>query len=269
MIFLALLALTASAAVAQQCTGQGDCEDNNPCTAATCLSGQCNVIFLDGNDCDDGDPCTTGSTCRDGSCPRGGAPVDCSDGDPCTDDFCDSFLGCQHAAHDCDDGNSCTDDACDPGAGCVYTQNGTCGDNPRGLGYWKHLCEHSRPGGEFISDADVRCIEDLCLFPPPNPPYVICQLFATLPGGDACARAEASLMTLALNLCRGRVAPGDRARPPLVRRADDCRRGPGRRRRGSVRSRSDRAVVPPRRLHIDRDRLGDRKSTRLNSSHRL
>ena len=70
------------------------CDDQNPCTADTCLAASgCKYTPLL-TACDDGDPCTAGDTCAAGHC--AGVARTCDDGDGCTHDSCGPG-GCTHA----------------------------------------------------------------------------------------------------------------------------------------------------------------------------
>src|SRR5262245_12226072 len=85
------------------CTGDGDCDDGNPCTTDSCNGSASCVFVANSNPCDDGNPCTENDVCANSAC--GGFPVNCNDTNPCTDDSCDSA------------GNAFL---------CVHTPNGGC-----------------------------------------------------------------------------------------------------------------------------------------------
>lgn len=74
----------------------GPCDDQNPCTADTCISPSvgCSHAPLSGVPCDDGSACTVGDTCSLGAC-RGTAAT-CDDNNVCTFDRCDVVSGCSH-----------------------------------------------------------------------------------------------------------------------------------------------------------------------------
>ena len=57
------------------CSGDGDCDDGNPCTIDTCVGGVCVNTPID---CDDGNPCTQDSCDGNGNCVN--TPID-----PCGD----------------------------------------------------------------------------------------------------------------------------------------------------------------------------------------
>jgi hypothetical protein len=183
--------------------------------------------------CSDGDACTRGDTCRNGACVSG-APVSCDDGNPCTSDTCDPAVGCIHTAdtgtscedgdactvgdtcssagicasgpvRNCDDGNSCTDDACSVTAACVHSPNNTCGGSPKALGYWKRLCRGPVGSGDHYAQSDVDCVNDTCVFGTVASIADLCGRLEPTPSTDKCEQAEAQLMALTLNVCRGRV----------------------------------------------------------------
>jgi len=121
------------------------CNDNNPCTIDSCISGQCVSTPVN---CDDGDFCTndicdeagqcvhstvtcddsnacTLDSCDDGQCAH--HPVACNDNNSCTTDSCVNG-GCIFLAVNCNDQNLCTNDICDSLEQCVYTPI-NCADN--------------------------------------------------------------------------------------------------------------------------------------------
>jgi hypothetical protein len=78
------------------CAAAADCNDDNPCTTDTCVSGLCSHAFLpDGTSCDDADVCNGAEQCLAGIC-RASPPLDCDDGDGCTADVCSLTAGCAH-----------------------------------------------------------------------------------------------------------------------------------------------------------------------------
>merc|ERR1712060_367101 len=56
------------------CAEDSDCDDGNPDTINTCVSGTCQTACVTDASCDDNDPCTT-DTCTDGVC---SSVIDCS-----------------------------------------------------------------------------------------------------------------------------------------------------------------------------------------------
>jgi len=101
------------------------CNDNNPCTADSCIPAMgCVYANLPpGSTCDDGNACTQGDVCVGGTCH--GAPVICQAPDQChVAGGCDPLTGaCTNPPAPngtaCNDGNPCT-----AGDVCV---NGVCG----------------------------------------------------------------------------------------------------------------------------------------------
>ena len=181
-----------------------DCDDHNACTDSSCVPGQGCVVSDNSARCNDGDACTS-DACdpATGECVL--TPVDCDDRNACTSDTCDPVSGCRHEPFSCDDGNSCTADSCLPSAGCIHVSNETCGANPRGIGYWKRLCRGPHPSGDFLGAGDVACARAACPFTSVGSTADLCARLSADPPNDACARAEAQLLALLLNLCRGRV----------------------------------------------------------------
>jgi len=107
------------------------CNDNNPCTADTCLPAQ-GCVYPPGPNgvtCDDGDPCTNGDVCVGGTCH--GVPPVCVAPDPChLAGVCDPLTGtCTNPnapnGTTCNDGNPCT-----AGDVCV---DGVCAGTPVGI----------------------------------------------------------------------------------------------------------------------------------------
>ena len=149
------------------------CEDGNPCTENTCVSGLgCDFPpAFDGESCDDGNACTDGDVCAAGSCE--GSTMGCDDGNPCTDDACDPIDGCGHTDNTaaCDDGDACTDgDVCAEGE-CISGEPANCEDG--------NLCTIDRcdefvgcfhipdlnpccSGTTSICDDEDPCTTDIC-----------------------------------------------------------------------------------------------------------
>ena len=139
----------------------------------------------------------------------------CNDHDVCTDDACDPVLGCVNVDNSvrCDDGDSCTTDSCDPGIGCVSSSAGSCGVNPRGIGYWKRLCRGPHPSGDFYASDDVACVAEACPLASVTSIAALCDVLTPDPPSDPCAKAEQQLLALMLNLCRGRVGGSETIHP--------------------------------------------------------
>ncbi len=131
------------------------CDDGNPCTTESCVSGVCQHNN-NTNTCNDGNACTTGDRCANGVC--SGTPVVCNDNEPCTDDACNPGTGCVYTndnTNSCSDGNVCNgvetcsnghcvrtltdcnangiadDEVCEPGAQLIAV----IGTDPVGSGY--------------------------------------------------------------------------------------------------------------------------------------
>ena len=152
--------------VAERCTVDTGCDDQNPCTVNDqCFDGVCIGTPIDGcltcdtpQECDDGDACSD-NNCDQGICtssPNYDASADCcdpvdrllttiDDGNACTLDVCDPGDG--QVSHPpagsevaCDDGNVCTaQDRCDGSGGC------------QGVDL-----------GEFLCSSDAECFGQLC-----------------------------------------------------------------------------------------------------------
>jgi hypothetical protein len=71
-----------------------NCDDNNACTADSCIPSVGCVHVNTGLACDDNNACTINDVCTDSAC--GGFPINCDDGDLCTADSCDPASGCVH-----------------------------------------------------------------------------------------------------------------------------------------------------------------------------
>jgi len=136
--------------------------------------------------CDDGNACTVGDTVVDGVC-AGGPPRDCDDGDPCTADSClDATGACHHM------------DIC-------------CNDlRPRAAGHYGRLCDGTLPPpSDPLTAADVACVAGTCTFAAVDSVAELCAVLAGSKTSDACQRADAELMALRLNVCRGEICAAD------------------------------------------------------------
>ena len=133
------------------------CDDDDPCTEASCAAGGgCSSAFHEGP-CDDGDPCSEGEHCEAGFCVGG-------------------------VATDCDDANPCTADACVPPTGCVYApaDPGPCGPNGVGTCQGSACCVPQCAGLECGADGcggscgecegEAVCVPEtgLCVGPSPG-----------------------------------------------------------------------------------------------------
>ncbi len=179
------------------CRIDGDCGDNNACTADHCNAegrcvfepticnaadschevGVCNPdtgvcsspVKTDGTPCTDGSLCTAGDVCVAGSCT--GSPKDCSTTDAChTAGQCNPANGlCPNAQPDgkpCSDGNLCSSgDSCQ-GSICVGTPKDcsqaddchTAGQcNPQ-----TGLCPNPQPDNKPCSDGNQCTSDDKC-----------------------------------------------------------------------------------------------------------
>ena len=119
----------------------GSCDDGNPCTMDTCVSGG-EVLCEVAHRCEhlpvtDGTPCGSGEICVEGVCGENLCEgVVCDDGIECTGDTCDYVDGECVFTNLCDDNDSCTQNTCDPADGmCDFTtrtEDGTpCSEDER------------------------------------------------------------------------------------------------------------------------------------------
>jgi len=186
-----------------------NCDDGNDCTDDLCdpITG-CYHVPNTGNACDDGNVCTTGDTCLDGACMPGYPNTDpCNDGNACTTmDTCANGMCVGGPPPNCNDGNTCSNDYCDPMVGCVNECNHTCDGQVKSHGWWKRLCRGPHASGEFISMADVACVNDSCTFGNVQSVADICSKFLYLQHWNQCKKAEEQFMGLLLNVCRCRLS---------------------------------------------------------------
>jgi hypothetical protein len=111
------------------CANDGDCNDNNACSAELCVKGKCQYTAL-GNCCTDDLMCAAGESClnpntANSKCSACTIDGDCADSVSCTLDKCDLSGAKGKCTHDvpadtccagfakCDDGKPCTNDSCD------------------------------------------------------------------------------------------------------------------------------------------------------------
>lgn len=222
-----------------------DCSDGNPCTFDWCrlagagacrhdpINGTCEVGLCAGGcasgTCQLANPavwCDDGNVCTEDLCDPA---IGCfhndaywhtcdADHDLCTatdpyrrdgyfdNDQCQGGVCVPGPLVDCNDGNNCTSEACSTAnGGCDYTSNGICGKNPEDLVYWQRLCESPPVSGEFISQQDVDCVKVSCTFAAVATAADVCDRLNASPHNDKCEQAEAKLMALLLNVCRGRT----------------------------------------------------------------
>jgi hypothetical protein len=108
----------------QQCQGNQDCDDGNPCTVNTCnTDNTCLTSFVtNGTLCDDGFYCTNPDQCLDGVC--SGDPLNCGGlDDQCNQGSCDE-AGDQCVANPINEGQACDDGLyCNVNETC---QSGSC-----------------------------------------------------------------------------------------------------------------------------------------------
>ncbi|MSP92950.1 MAG: hypothetical protein EXR79_14295 [Myxococcales bacterium] len=148
------------------CTGDGECDDGNGCTADKCVGGKCTAVDAAGV-CDDANPCTTGDVCgAAGTCKPGAPNTDaCDDKNACTaPDACNASSCKGGAAKDCDDKQPCTTDSCDTKTGlCVNKEQAdgvTCNDaDPCTLA---DVCVGVKCGGKPKCQDFNACTLDAC-----------------------------------------------------------------------------------------------------------
>ncbi len=102
-----------------------NCDDGDPCTIDTCLSGQVCEHMAVG--LDDGNSCTM-DYCDGSGVQHVAIPI--NDNNVCTLDGCDITTGPYHQIVDPSDGNACTTDECDPVAGVTHVQISIDDANP-------------------------------------------------------------------------------------------------------------------------------------------
>ena len=165
------------------------CDDDNPCTLDTCVTGAgCIHQDADGAVCDDGSSCTTDDVCAGGAC-VGGEPLNCDDNDLCTIDSCDGVAGCNHSsiADLCTDTNPCTDEACDPASGCVFPFNDAPCDD-QSLCTTGDQCFEGACLGALVPVDDANpCTDDTC-DPATGPAHVANAV--PCDDGDACTLGD-------------------------------------------------------------------------------
>ncbi len=134
-------------AAAAGCKADGDCDDFDPCTADSCVSGTCKHAG-------------TGACCKDAG--------DCDDFDACTADTCTSS-GCTHAAKSCDDSQACTTDSCDSKTGECASKiqagfcaiEGTCRIAGEMADNSCLLCDPSKAQDAWTATVGVACEDGL------------------------------------------------------------------------------------------------------------
>ncbi len=179
-----------------QCATDGDCEDNNPCTASTCSAGSCtHTAANDGENCGGDSDCKVGGKCLKGSCSGKNRPAGtpCDDGDLCTiDDDCSAFGTCM-GADKCNDDSACTIDTCEPATGNCSWDNVKFGTNCYTLTLQFATCF-----------SDYHCDEGKC----------VASEFGYALDGDSCDDGDACTV--------GDICDGDTCKPG---KPNDCNDG--------------------------------------------
>ncbi len=143
-----------------------DCNDNNPCSADSCVAGGCVHLASIATACDDGSACTSGDKCSASSQCQG-TPISCDDGTPCTDDSCDAKSGCHFKANTapCSDGDLCTaSDTCSGGK-CAGTAKNCNDGNPCTADQCKPLTGQCvfAPTTASCDDGNLCTAKDACV----------------------------------------------------------------------------------------------------------
>lgn len=172
------------------------CEDDIPCTTASCHPLDGCVFEPDDTLCDDGDPCTVDVCDPDrGGCVNAQNDAQCDDGIACTVDYCDPELGCVSEPDNsrCDDGFACTVDRClhtgcdnqpnhdlcapdefctptasqaNPTTGCVKRPqcyvDADCDDGLHCNGVERCIHQQCTPGTPVACDDSIACTQDRC-----------------------------------------------------------------------------------------------------------
>jgi Ca2+-binding RTX toxin-like protein len=115
------------AGVCVACIADDECDDDNPCTDASCqpLLGCSNLILPDGESCPDDTVCNGDETCIGGSCTPA-TPLSCNDGQFCNGtEWCHPTTACHPGTPpSTSDGVACTDDSCNEGTNkIIHTVN--------------------------------------------------------------------------------------------------------------------------------------------------
>ncbi len=141
----------------------GSCDDGNPCTLDSCVSGTCAHDPATGASCDDGMWCTTSDACTSAGTCRGVARS-CDDGDLCTSDRCDEASdACVNTVSDgCTIAGACVaEGATRPGNPCeaCVPSVSTTSWSPlsAGTACGEALCEGGVWSGERTCDGSGTC----------------------------------------------------------------------------------------------------------------
>lgn len=145
-VYLDDLKVEALCPIPAECLQDGDCADDDICTAEACTEAGCGFADI----CEEINPCEQEGAPEDCCI----ADADCDDQNPATIDVCDGAT-CVHSLNpdaclgnaDCDDGEACTTDTCDAQAVCQHT--GTIGPG---------CCE---PGDAALADFDQESLQGI------------------------------------------------------------------------------------------------------------
>lgn len=172
------------------------CNDNNVCTADTCVSATgCVYTPI---------PCTKTAcetvTCDAvNGCIRTDISASCDTGNKCKNKSCNPVSGCNNTDIICDDNNPCTINSCNPATGCVFTDNGVALCTPankcllssciNGVGcspttpvtctntacvQFTCVAGSCQPSGSTNCDDNNACTNDFCVDGPIGAPGVGC-----------------------------------------------------------------------------------------------
>ncbi len=144
-----------------------NCDDDNECTADSCLADTGCIHEANTAPCGDGDPCSGQGQCKGGKC-EGGNTISCDDNNACTTDACNPETGtCSYQPNTkpCSDGNACTaNDTCTLGK-CKGGPMATCAsDQPCNKAFCNPetgKCEQ-KPAPGKCDDGDACTTGDTC-----------------------------------------------------------------------------------------------------------
>ena len=178
-----------------------DCDDLNPCTFDTCISGHCSFKLIDGcctedAHCEDFDPCTF-DTCFNNKCLYVPSPVccesstQCDDGEPCTVDLCDqgfcknevdsTLPGCCEVDSDCPFVGVCKVPTCKPSGSSVQIPIPSC-------------CETTNDCNDHSPCTLEECVEHSCIWTPDIEKEGCCIIDAHCTPPDACKVAACNAL---------------------------------------------------------------------------
>jgi streptogramin lyase len=175
------------------CTTAADCNDNNACTADSCVNAVCvNTASPNGTPCSDGNACTQTDTCQAGAC-TGGNPVVCT-----AQDQCHVAGTCNPANGTCSNPNAPNGTVCSDANAC--TQTDTCQAG---------VCTGANP---VVCTAQDQChVAGTC-----NPANGMCSN-PNSPNGTPCSDTNACTQT---DTCQTGVCTG--GNPVVCMAADQC-----------------------------------------------